>query len=308
MIRYALSRVATRSRVRRKVVQRLTEPLHLNLLSLFVAAFGTYRAKVAFDLVVRQQYAFSILHAADVARRHGVGRVTALEFGVFRGDGLRNLCRVAAATTRATGVEFDVVGFDSGGGLPPPVDHRDHPELWRPGTFQTDLEAVRRSLPPNGHLVVGDVNETVPEFVRQLSPEAPLGFIAVDVDLYSSAKACLNVLSGPPDRYLPTVGVYLDDITSESANPWCGELLAVHEFNEQYALRKIAPYPFLRHQRLFKNVAWIDKTFTAHILDHPARRAPRDRTEYSARTVKPAASGAGDVSGPVPVTRMHQQT
>jgi hypothetical protein len=33
--------------------ERLTEPLHLNLLALPVAAFGNTRAKIAFDLLVR---------------------------------------------------------------------------------------------------------------------------------------------------------------------------------------------------------------------------------------------------------------
>lgn len=181
------------------------------------------------------------------------------------------------------------MGFDGGGGLPPPIDHRDHPELWRTGYFQTDLDEVRRSLPPNGRLVVGDVRETAPAFVEQLTPDAPLGFLAVDVDYYSSASACLQVLLGPPDRYLPTVGVYLDDIGSESANPWCGEMLALREFNDHNELRKIAPFPFLRQRRLFKNVNWIDQTFTAHIFDHATRTAPVREPESSAPASRESA-------------------
>ena len=54
--------------IRRIVVERLTEPLHLNLLSLPISLFGSTRAKIAFDLLVRQQHAYGLLDAADAAR------------------------------------------------------------------------------------------------------------------------------------------------------------------------------------------------------------------------------------------------
>src|SRR4051812_18727183 len=41
--------------------ERLTEPLHLNLLALGVAAFGSFRARVKWDLIVRQHNAYAIL-------------------------------------------------------------------------------------------------------------------------------------------------------------------------------------------------------------------------------------------------------
>lgn len=272
MIEYIANRFLTRSRVRRKVLQRLAEPLHLNVLSLLVAIFGSYRAKVAFDLQVRQQFAFPILHAADVAKQHGVSRVTILEFGVADGAGLRNMCALAARTTKATGIKFDVVGFDRVGGLPAPIDHRDHPEMWAEGEFTNDMDAVKQSLPPNGNLIIGDIKDTVSPFLREIDPAAPIGFISIDVDYYSSAKACLDVLLGPSTKYLPTVSVYLDDIGVETANPWCGELLAVREFNDENEQRKIAPFSFLSHRRLFKNVDWIDQMHTAHIFDHATRQ------------------------------------
>ena len=42
--------------IRKRIVyERLTEPLHLNALSISVALFGSYRLRVAFDLVLRHQ-------------------------------------------------------------------------------------------------------------------------------------------------------------------------------------------------------------------------------------------------------------
>src|SRR5215475_3157486 len=104
MLRYLLKRAMQRGKLQKIFVERLTEPLHLNILSLFVAVFGRYRTKVAFDLIIRQQYAFPVLYAADFAVRNGFRAVTLLEFGVASGAGLMNLCQLATATTKATGI------------------------------------------------------------------------------------------------------------------------------------------------------------------------------------------------------------
>lgn len=47
-------------------------------------------------------------------------------------------------------------------------------------------------------------------------------------------------------------GLHLDDIPLAVHNKWQGELMAVEEFNERHAMRKITPYNFLRANRLFK--------------------------------------------------------
>lgn len=95
---YALRRALSDKKYKKIFVERLTEPLHLNLISAGVALFGSYRAKVAFDLMVRQQYAFPVLFAADEAKKLGLKRIQVLEFGVATGAGLLNLCDCAART------------------------------------------------------------------------------------------------------------------------------------------------------------------------------------------------------------------
>lgn len=271
---YVLKRILERKRVRRKIALRLTEPLHLNLISLFVAAFGSFRAKVNYDLVVRQQYAFPILHAADKARENGILQLTVLELGVAAGAGLMNMCKIVERVSRATGIRIHVAGFDTGVGLPAPVDYRDHPELWHEGGFRMDREKLERALPPFARLIIGDIRETIPRFLPTVQQDAPIGFVAVDVDYYSSAKVALDILKSDPLKYLPTVTVYLDDISTEYANPWCGELLAVNEFNDENEFRKISPFSALRPNRVIKHASWIDRMFTAHVLDHPLRSVP----------------------------------
>jgi hypothetical protein len=260
--------------------ERLTEPLHLNVMSLFVWIFGTFRAKVWFDLVIRPHNAYALLKAADQAKKHGLGTVSVLEFGVATGAGLMNLAELARRVTGATGVNFKIYGFDSGEGMPPAVDYRDHPEMYQHGDYRMNREALEKSLPPNVHLIIGDVAETTKEFAAKLSPSEPIGYILIDVDYYSSSVGALNVLKGAnPSCYLPMTSVYLDDIFSEEHNPWCGELAAVHEFNAEQPMRKIAFNPFIDTDRLFKRASWLKHIWVLHVLDHPYRNEVRTTSE-----------------------------
>jgi hypothetical protein len=256
--------------------ERGSEPLHLNLISLFVALFGNYRSKVKYDLAYRQYTAFCLLDAADRAARLGTKRISVLEFGVASGAGLLNICENAAQVTKATGVAVDVFGFDTGTGLPPPRSYRDHPELYQAGDYPMDFAALRARLPANAKLVLGDIAATVPKFLEEAN--APIGYIALDVDYYWSAVEALKVLTGPPERYLPLVNLYLDDSHDPYHNPACGELLACAEFNRDNKLRQIFPYTALVQKRLFKAASWISKIYAVHVLDHQVRTHGIDRT------------------------------
>jgi hypothetical protein len=259
---------------RRIAIERLTEPLHLNAISAVVALIGDTRLKIQFDLLVRQQHAYGLLAAADGARARGLSRVTVIELGVGGGTGLLNICELGARITRETGVSFDVVGFDTGKGLPPPKDYRDHPELYRGGWFPMDVEAVRAALPANARLVLGDLRDTTAEFVRTL--DAPIGFVTLDVDFYSSSRAALELLKGPPDRYLPYFSLYVDDIALPSNTQFAGELLAIKEFNDENRLRKIDFDWNLVHQRVFKHAEWLTHMYKVHVLDHAERNDLRE--------------------------------
>jgi hypothetical protein len=267
-------------RLGRVLYERLPEPLHLNILSVFVALFGNYKMKIACDLVVRQQYAFSLLKTAELAMAQGLKSVTVIEFGVAAGAGLVNICDICRNITKVTGVDFQIFGFDSGVGMPPPRDHRDHPEVFSEGSFPLiDRSALMRALPHNAKLILGDIQETLPDFMAGLSARSPVGFVVIDVDYYWSAKECLKVFLGAADNYLPWTLVYLDDIGFESSNPWAGELLAVREFNEENEMRKIHLFEGLRHKRLFKHTSWFDQVYLLHVLDHgrrSVRGAPKE--------------------------------
>jgi hypothetical protein len=268
---YVLNKLRDPTKVRKIALERLTEPIHLNLASLVVAGLGSYRHKVLFDLVLRPQYAYGVLQAADLAAYWKTPEIACVELGVASGAGLMNMAQLAYRTEQSTGIRIQVHGFDSGVGMPAPKDHRDHPELYGAGDYPMDQAALVRQLPPNAHLHVGQLNETIPAFLQAL--RCPIGFAALDVDYYSSSKEALTVFDGRPQHYLPQTLLYVDDIEHLSHHPGGGELLAIGEFNTEHLHRKISPYVFLRSERVMKNAAWIDHMFVLQVLDHVARAA-----------------------------------
>jgi hypothetical protein len=269
-------RKLTERRVWERVLrERLSEPLHLNILSLFVAAVGTFEAKVYFDLIIRQHNAFCLLQAARFAKRYGYESYTAIEFGVANGAGLMNMAEIAGRVTKATGVNINLVGFDSGRGMPPPLDYRDHPDLYGQGDFpMQDYEQLRRKLPANAQLIIGDISETIGPFLSALQPGSPIGYVVIDVDYYSSTVECLKIFSGTANLYLPEVLMFLDDILYPEHNPSQGEYLAINEFNSKNEMRKTYHYNFLHEFRLLKHALWINQIFLMHILDHAHKQGP----------------------------------
>ena len=255
---------------RRLWYERLSEPLLLNAASAFVYLFGSFRKKVEYDLIVKQPYAYGLLTAADAAGRLGKRAVSVVEFGIARGEGLLNMQRLAVHVTRETGVEVKIYGFDTGTGMPEPLDHRDHPSIYNEGDFPMDLDRLRPHLGPNTSLVIGRVEDKVQEFIEALSTDEPLGFVSVDLDYYSSTRGALGVFLGPAEKYVPYPLVYLDDIIYDFHNSWCGELAAVEEFNRANELRKLERPRFFEHGRLFRRVPWVRQMYHLYAFDGPA--------------------------------------
>lgn len=227
------------------------------------------RTKVDWDAALRPHYLFGVLFAADEARREGIGSICVAEFGVAAGEGLLVLERHAAAVEKETGVSISVYGFDSGTGLPElSGDHRDHPDFWRSSDFPMDEPALRARLSQRTHLVLGDVRETVPDFVER-AQRVPLGFAAFDLDLYSSTTTALGVLNSPARRVLRRVMLYFDDIASPLGytHRFAGELLAIDEFNESSETIKIDRFRGLTGHRAFSEEPYLDQLYVAHDLE-----------------------------------------
>lgn len=256
----------------------LNAPLHILALSGFVSLFGNLRTRIAFDLFERRPYSFGILKAADEAAKYNIPSISAVEFGVASGRGLLSMCRIAKAVSVKTGVAIEVIGFDIGSGMPPAADYRDHPEYYFQGDYALpQVSKLLKSLPKYARLIIGDVADTVPRFLSDY--EGVIGFVAVDVDYYTSTKSCLGLLTDRPDKYLPCVPIYFDDVLADWHNPWCGEQLAFEEFNGFHSMRKIAPYTALANKRIMKNASWIPQMYALHVLDHKLRSVSANKPD-----------------------------
>jgi hypothetical protein len=227
--------------------------------------------KVEWDVHSRPEYAFGLYRAAAEAKALGLARISAIEFGVAGGKGLIAMEELAEEISRSTGVGIDVYGFDTGEGMPEPVDFRDLPHVWQKGFYKMNADELQKRLHA-ARLVIGDVRTTVDELFRNPDLDAaPVGFIAFDLDYYSSTVAAINLLRAGNTAFLPRVFCYFDDVIGgewDNHSEYAGVLLAIKEFNETSASGKICPIHRLDLKRRFSAV-WNAKMYINHRFDHP---------------------------------------
>ena len=231
--------------------------------------YGSIDTKVRFGVYARPHYAYGVYWAAILAKRLSIPRITAIEFGVAGGRGLLALEELGMAIGRHVGVEIDVVGFDSGEGMPQPTDYRDLPHVWNAGFFKMNaprLQAVLKSAT----LVLGEVAQTSHEWLEG-SITSPIGFIAFDLDYYSSTRDAFTIFEGNESTHLPRVQCYFDDLACTEVgcmNEYVGEYLAISEFNAGHSSKKICRQEQFRLNR-FTWENWHDRMYAFHDFAHP---------------------------------------
>jgi hypothetical protein len=232
------------------------------------------QTKVYQGLYPYPQYAYGVYWSALLAKRLQVPRITAIEFGVAGGRGLLALEKVSAEIAASLGVGIDVIGFDSGEGMPAPADYRDLPHIWARGFYRMEPEKLQARL-TKARLVIGDVRQTIQEQARS-GKLAPLGFVSFDLDYYSSTKAALDVFADRGPGHLPRVHCYFDDVAANDLgcmSEHVGELLAIREFNDSHGSRKISKFELLRLSRP-RWEHWQEKIFVMHDFAHPQYTTP----------------------------------
>ena len=224
-------------------------------------------------------YAYGVYNAAQLASRLGIARISAIECGVAGGRGLLALEKIATEAGAHFNVAIDVVGFDTGEGMPDPVDYRDLPHVWNSGFYRMDVDKLRQRL-TSAKLVLGDIAQTAQAWLAG-AHEAPIGFVAFDLDYYSSTIKALQLFEGVAATHLPRVHCYFDDVVGPEfacMNDSVGELLAIDEFNTGHAARKICQIRNLRCARQ-RDEAWYAQIYAFHDFDHPRYAenvAPKD--------------------------------
>jgi hypothetical protein len=219
----------------------------------------------------REQYLWGTLLAVRIATALSLPRVSVLELGVAGGNGLIALERAAAAAAELSGVGVDVYGFDSGAGMPEPSDERDLPWLIEPGWFDMDEQALRARL-STAQLLLGPVRETVAQFLA--AEAAPVGFIAFDLDYYSATMDAFALLEGAPERLLPRITSYFDDVFGYGWTDFTGERAAIADFNAAHPRRKIGKIHGMRYSLppSQQPLAWHEQMYLIHLFDHPEYR------------------------------------
>lgn len=219
----------------------------------------------------RPHYAYCMLHAAELAKSLGHSRISALEFGVAGGNGIKFMCEFASEVERATGVAVDCYGFDTGEGMPPPKGPRDLPYWFQEAQYVMDEEALRLRAPA-AKLIIGQVRDTITNFISSYQP-APIGIILFDMDYWSSTKDSFHLFDDyvkNSDNFLPRIFMYFDDVIGthyEMYGPFNGQLGALSAFNETRSDIKVHLNQNLISQ---KHLNYSHQIYYAHLFEHPS--------------------------------------
>jgi hypothetical protein len=229
---------------------------------------GSVDTRVRYDIFDRPHYAFGVHSASYLAKRLGLDTITVVELGVAGGRGLLALKSVAATMGKHFGMQINVVGFDTGEGMPAPSDYRDLPHVWGEGFYRMDVAKLKGQLGPDTELILGDIEETLSSW----SSKGKIGFIAFDLDYYSSTKQAFRIFQDSAKRpCLPRTYCYFDDLMwPEYAchNDYLGELCAIREFNEEHEHRKLCPVNMLKYTRTHQS-PWNEQIYVMHDFKHP---------------------------------------
>lgn len=259
----------------RRVIQSLEDEPHNGTRDYSQDDFAYPWLNSQFELVLREtgaykkpSYAWGVVHAAHLASNLGAKAISVLEFGVAGGNGLVALERIGERVERIFGLHIDVHGFDTGRGLPKPEDYRDMPNLYLESAFPMDVEKLRKRL-TRARLHLGLVRETALDFID--SRPAPVGFVAIDLDYYSSTMDAFQIFEADRRLLLPRVHCYFDDIMGFTNSEFNGERLAIAEFNRTHEMRKISPIYGLQYfvPSRYAQSEWVGEMYMAHLFDHP---------------------------------------
>ena len=170
---------------------------------------GNFEFRLKINALKRMQYAYICFHAAKLGKKLGYKKISIIEYGVAGGQGLLILEEHIKEIEKYFDIEIDVYGFDTGEGLPDPIDYRDLPYHWKKGFYSMNQNALKNKL-TKAKLVIGNIENTSKTFFSKYNP-APIGAVIHDFDFYSSTKTALSMMNENSDFFLPRVFSYFDD-------------------------------------------------------------------------------------------------
>ena len=227
---------------------------------------GSFEFRLKINALKRMQYAYICFHAAKLGKKLGYKKISIIEYGVAGGQGLLILEEHIKEIEKFFDIEIDVYGFDTGEGLPDPIDYRDLPYHWKKGFYSMNQDVLKNKL-TKAKLVIGDIENTSKTFFSKYNP-APIGAVIHDFDFYSSTKTALSMMNDNSDFFLPRVFSYFDDTIGselELYNDFTGERLAINEFNSQSdAIKICTPH----HLKSIETEIWHHQIWICHFFKH----------------------------------------
>ena len=231
--------------------------------------FHSYDNAIKKNYLPRSHYAYCCYQGAVLAKKLKIKRISVIEFGCAGGTGLLAIEKITEKVEQLTGIQFDIFGFDSGIGLPKPLDYRDLPYIWKEGFFRMNKKKLTKQL-KKSTIVFGEVNETIEKFIQKYSP-SPIAAIFHDFDYYSSTLNSFKFITQENQKFfLPRVFNYFDDIIggeTELYNEFVGELLAISEFNNDNKSIKFAKAQNLITKK--NQFVWYHQIRILHFFNHP---------------------------------------
>jgi len=170
---------------------------------------GSFEFRMNMSVLRSMPYAYICFNAARLGKKLGYKKISVIEYGVAGGRGLLILEKYITEIEKYFNIEIDIYGFDTGEGLPEPIDYRDLPYHWKKGFYSMEIDKLKKKL-KKAKLVIGSINETSKTFFSDYNP-APIGAVIHDFDFYSSTKTTLSMMTNNSNFFLPRVYSYFDD-------------------------------------------------------------------------------------------------
>lgn len=189
----------------------------------------------------RPHYESLIYETSKNAIKLGFNEISVVELGVAGGNGIKSILKYKRKIEKILDIKINIVGFDTGTGLPNSDLKEDLPYFWKQGDYTNinlkDLEKEDSSI----KIYEGNISSTIDKYIFE--NKIKIGLIFFDLDLYSSTKLFLDKIPALSEKklLLPRVFCYFDDlfVADYTLNDINGEPLAIKEFNNQFKKIKL---------------------------------------------------------------------
>lgn len=216
----------------------------------------------------RPHYESLIYETSKNAIKLGFNEINVVELGVAGGNGIKSILKYKRKIEKILDIKINIVGFDTGTGLPNSDLKEDLPYFWKQGDYTNinlkDLEKEDSSI----KIYEGNISSTIDKYI--LENKIKIGLIFFDLDLYSSTKLFLDKIPALSEKklLLPRVFCYFDDlfVADYTLNDINGEPLAIKEFNNQF--KKIKLGKTFDHITDFKFPLAKGQIYTLHDFDN----------------------------------------